>query len=40
MQLKCVFEDIPPDAVKIGMVANESIITAISEGLKNMKREI
>lgn len=34
MQLKCVFEDIPPDAVKIGMVANESIITAISEGLK------
>lgn len=29
LQLKCVFEDIPPDAVKIGMVANGGIIKAI-----------
>ncbi len=33
LQLKCVFEDIAPDAVKIGMVANEDIISAIADRL-------
>ncbi len=34
LQLKCVFEDIPPDAVKIGMVANGGIIKALVHALK------
>ena len=29
-QIDCVFEDIPPDAVKIGMVSNAGIIEAIA----------
>ncbi len=33
-QLECVFDDIPPDAVKIGMVSNVEIMKAIAEGLK------
>ena len=37
LQLKCVFEDIPPDAVKIGMVANGGIIKAIVHALKKYR---
>lgn len=33
-QIDAVFQDIRVDAVKIGMVANESIIEAVAEGLK------
>lgn len=33
LQMKAVFEDLYPDAVKIGMVSNEGIIDAISRGL-------
>lgn len=33
-QLECVFEDIYPDAVKIGMVSNPEIIRVIAEMLK------
>lgn len=33
-QIDCVFEDIRPDAVKIGMVSNKDIIVAIAEKLK------
>lgn len=34
-QIDCVFEDIRPDAVKIGMVSNKDIIGAISKKLKD-----
>ncbi len=33
-QLDCIFEDIPPDAVKIGMVSNIGIIEVIAVKLK------
>lgn len=33
-QLDCVFQDIRPDAVKIGMVSNPGIIRAIAAGLR------
>lgn len=33
-QIDCVFEDIRPDAVKIGMVSNKDIIVTIAEKLK------
>lgn len=33
-QLDCVFEDIPPDAVKIGMVSSPDIIHAIARKLR------
>lgn len=33
-QLKCVFEDIFPDAVKIGMVSNSELIEVIVKNLK------
>lgn len=33
LQLDCVFQDIHPDAVKIGMVSNEGIIRTLSEKL-------
>ena len=33
-QLDCIFQDIVPDAVKIGMVANSKIIKVISEKLQ------
>ncbi len=33
-QLTCVFEDIPPHAVKIGMVSNIAIMEVIADGLK------
>lgn len=33
-QLDCIFEDIMPDAVKIGMVSNAAIIAIIAEKLK------
>ncbi|WP_255883246.1 MULTISPECIES: bifunctional hydroxymethylpyrimidine kinase/phosphomethylpyrimidine kinase [unclassified Ruminococcus] len=33
-QLECVFEDIVPDSVKIGMVSNAGIIKAIAQSLK------
>lgn len=32
-QIDCVFKDIPPDAVKIGMVSNEGIIRVIADKL-------
>jgi len=34
LQIECVFEDIPPDAVKIGMVSNVEIIEIIAAKLK------
>ena len=34
-QLDCVFTDIRPDAVKIGMVPSSGLITVIAEKLKN-----
>ncbi len=33
-QLDCVFQDIPPDAVKIGMVFDEGLIEVIAERLE------
>lgn len=33
-QMSCVFEDIPPDAVKIGMVSNVAIMETIARGLE------
>lgn len=36
-EIECVFDDIYPDAVKIGMVSNPDIIMAIAEELKNYK---
>lgn len=33
-QMDCIFTDIPPDAVKIGMVPNEKIIRVIAEKLR------
>lgn len=36
-QMKSVFSDIFPDAVKIGMMGNESIINAVSEVLADYK---
>lgn len=33
LQLNCIFTDIIPDSVKIGMVSNEAIIGAIAENL-------
>lgn len=36
-QMKSVFSDIFPDAVKIGMLGNESIINAVSDVLKDYK---
>ena len=36
-QLTCIFEDIPPDAVKIGMVSNSGIIEVIAQELKNYR---
>ena len=38
-QIDCVFEDIRPDAVKIGMVSNAGVIRAISERLAFYKAE-
>ncbi|MDI6601562.1 MAG: bifunctional hydroxymethylpyrimidine kinase/phosphomethylpyrimidine kinase [Thermoanaerobacteraceae bacterium] len=39
LQMKAVFEDLYPDAVKIGMVSSEGIIKAIAEGLKTYRPE-
>lgn len=36
-QLDCIFSDIPPDAVKIGMVSNADIIRTIAERLSHFK---
>ncbi len=36
-QLDCIFNDIYPDAVKIGMVADKALIKAIAEALKKHK---
>lgn len=33
LQMQAVFEDIPPDAVKIGMTSDSAIIAAIADGL-------
>lgn len=38
-QLDCVFQDIRPDAVKIGMVSSGEIIRAIAEKLRDYKAE-
>lgn len=38
-QLDCIFKDIPPDAVKIGMVSSSAIIKVISDKLKAYKAE-
>lgn len=38
-QLDCIFEDIRPDAVKIGMVSNTEIISVIAEKLIQYKAE-
>lgn len=39
-QIDCVFEDIKPDAVKIGMVSNTDIIMHIAKHLHNYKPDI
>lgn len=36
-QLDCIFKDIAPDSIKIGMVSNAQIIKVISEKLKEYK---
>ena len=36
-ELECVFDDIPPDAVKIGMVSDRELICVISEKLKEYR---
>ena len=38
-QIDCVFQDIRPDAVKIGMVSNAQLIQIIAEKLKEYKAE-
>lgn len=38
-QIQCVFDDIRPDAVKIGMVSNTDIISAIGDELVKYKAE-
>lgn len=38
-QLDCIFEDITPDAIKIGMVSSEALIGVIAEKLKQYKAE-
>ena len=38
-QIDCVFTDIRPDAVKIGMVSSSGLITAIAEKLKEYHAE-
>ena len=38
-QLDCIFEDIRPDAVKIGMVSNIEIIEVIAQKLREYKAE-
>ncbi len=38
-QLDCIFEDIKPDAVKIGMVSNTDIIYVIAKKLREYKAE-
>jgi hydroxymethylpyrimidine/phosphomethylpyrimidine kinase len=38
-QIDCIFEDIRPDAVKIGMVSNAGIIRVIAEKLVQYKAE-
>ncbi|MSR94204.1 bifunctional hydroxymethylpyrimidine kinase/phosphomethylpyrimidine kinase [Clostridiaceae bacterium 68-1-5] len=38
-QMEAVFEDIPPDAVKVGMVSSACIIHEIAEKLKKYKGE-
>ncbi len=39
LQLDCVFRDIRPDAVKIGMIPDEDIVRAIADGLKRYGAE-
>ncbi|MBO4898327.1 MAG: bifunctional hydroxymethylpyrimidine kinase/phosphomethylpyrimidine kinase [Clostridia bacterium] len=36
-QIDCIFEDIPPDAVKIGMVSSKELISVIAERLSYYK---
>lgn len=35
VQLKSIFDDIPPDAIKVGMVSSSSLIRVIAEHLKD-----
>jgi len=37
LQMDCIFNDIPPDAVKIGMVSNSDIIKTIADKLLEYK---
>lgn len=39
-QIACVFEDIVPDAVKIGMVSTKGVIEAIVSGLKRYQASV
>lgn len=39
-QLDCIFQDIYPDAVKIGMVSSRELIHVIAEKLKEYKAKI
>lgn len=39
-QLDAIFQDIPPDAVKIGMVSNSSLIEVIEDRLIRYKAKI
>lgn len=39
LQIRAVFEDIRPDAVKIGMVANSELISVIADCLKKYRAE-
>ena len=36
-ELECIFDDIFPDAVKIGMVSNSALIRTIADKLKKYK---
>lgn len=39
-QMRAVFEDVPPDAVKIGMLSNPETIHTVAEGLKQYRPSI
>ena len=38
-QIDAIYDDIRPDAVKIGMVANDAIVHTIAEKLRERKRK-
>lgn len=39
-QLKCIFDDIIPDAIKIGMLFNKNVIETVSKFLKKNAKDI